>query len=78
MVNIKKIGTPGSFYFLIPRKLLEKIGLSEGDEFLCYESGGAIYYQSKKALSRDGAMLGPHESPLQASLEAPDTPKEAS
>jgi hypothetical protein len=45
-------------YLLIPRRVVKRLGLSEGDEFLCYEGGGNLYY-----VRRDAPMPGEVELP---------------
>ena len=49
VVQVRKIGSPGSLYLLIPKRLVEKLGLREGVEFICYEGGGNLYYVRREA-----------------------------
>jgi len=57
IVRVRKIGSPGSLYLLIPKRLVEKLGLREGVEFLCYEGGGNLYYVRRETSLPDEVEL---------------------
>lgn len=47
VVSLSKIGTPGSFYLLVPLKLKEKLGINESTEFVVMTEDDKIVYQRK-------------------------------
>jgi len=44
VVGVRKYGG-GSYYLPLPAKLLKKLGLKEGDSFVCYETEKGISYE---------------------------------
>ena len=64
VVFVRRIGSPGSLYLLVPRRVVEELVLREGEEFLCYEGGGNLYY-----IRREGSLPGEVELPETLGLE---------
>lgn len=51
VVRLVRLGTPGSFYLLVPAKLKERLGLNETDEFILQIDDGNIIYKRKEVPS---------------------------
>jgi AbrB family looped-hinge helix DNA binding protein len=48
VVTAIRMGTPGSYYLLIPAKLREKLNITEDSEFVVKVHNDEIIYQRKK------------------------------
>ena len=50
IVKLQKLGSPGSYYLLVPREVIKKLDLHEGVEFLLFVDfvGGRLVYQLKR------------------------------
>jgi len=47
VVSLVKVGSPGSYYLLIPIKLKDRLHLNEGTEFIVMLDKDKIVYQRK-------------------------------
>ena len=47
VVSLVKLGTPGSYYLLVPAKLKERLGVNETTEFIVMVEDDKIVYQRK-------------------------------
>ena len=47
VVSLVKLGTPGSYYLLVPARLKERLGLDESSEFVVLTGDDKIVYQRK-------------------------------
>jgi len=60
VVGVRKYGG-GSYYLPLPKKLLEKLGYGEGDEFVCYETADGIVYKpidpSPASIQKEAVVL---------------------
>lgn len=54
VVSVRKYGG-GSYYLPIPKELLLKLGLSEGDRLACYKVEGGLKYLKAEAVDGQGA-----------------------
>jgi len=50
VVSMVKLGTPGSYYLLVPVKLRERLKIDEGTEFIVFVDGKKIVYERKNGL----------------------------
>jgi len=55
VVSLSKIGTPGSYYLLVPLKLKERLGINESTEFVVMTEDDKIIYQRKTEPVKEGA-----------------------
>jgi len=56
VVGVRSYGA-GSQYLLIPKKLAQKLGLKDGDQFACYEVENGIHYLKTQSTEAENGVV---------------------